>query len=73
MGFEPDTSLGSLSHEAAVMSALCVEPGEEDFVLARFCWTRPVAHLKKVVLDACGSVRLPRLRHTLLACRPAMA
>ncbi len=35
VGFEPDTSLGSLSHEAAVMSALCVEPGEEDFVVGQ--------------------------------------
>ncbi len=32
VGFEPDAALESLNSEAAVMSALCVEPGEEDFV-----------------------------------------
>ena len=35
LGFEPEESLNSLSTEAAVMSALCVQPGPEDFVVGQ--------------------------------------
>ncbi len=35
VGFEPDASLESLSTEQAVMSALCVAPGSEDFAVGQ--------------------------------------
>lgn len=35
LGFEPAESLQTIGSEAAVMSALCVEPGPEDFVVGQ--------------------------------------
>lgn len=35
VGFEPDATLESINHAASVMSALCVEPGEDDFAVGQ--------------------------------------